>query len=228
MNVASAAELFVSTEISDWKFYSDKYSESIELVKSKNAAEFRVLDDKVWNLFPKTWICSTPTVEELGMVMEYKLTRGSFRPKLHALILTNSKGSIEVAFKDFFKNLKVFEEAFEAKKSEINDKKLESLLIETMKPLLDLSAVGPATASLLLSMCSSVFPFFADEAYDALYQNGFVKPIGYTVKHYVAFCLGVWEKSRTIKLSPREVSQTLWACAKLKSGANNKKKKVSR
>ncbi|KAK2737753.1 hypothetical protein FQN57_007400 [Myotisia sp. PD_48] len=95
------------------------------------------------------------TRDELVRLMEWKLKHGSFRPALMGLILSNPESDV----------LAATGEAFSALDSTPNAYPESSLLTLSKK----LRGVGPATASLVLSVAppslGNTVPFFSDEMY---------------------------------------------------------------
>ena len=112
------------------------------------------------------------TLPELQTIMDYKLAFGQNRPALRALIKKNTDPQV----KD------VSERAFAVSGEDWP-------AVETaMTILCELKGVGPATASLILSLLYPLtVPFFSDEAtVDVLRPSGGRKGIKYTMKTYKA------------------------------------------
>lgn len=123
--------------------------------------------------------------EELVLLMQWKLAVGKFRPALPKLIASNTEEDVKTITSQGFRMF-------------LHKAALASLLNQYQKGLLDslkelckLRGVGPATASLLLSLLTEVTksaaPFFSDECFlclvgDALRPN---MPIKYNLKEYV-------------------------------------------
>ncbi|XP_022778355.1 uncharacterized protein LOC111319895 [Stylophora pistillata] len=104
------------------------------------------------------------THEELTKLMEWKLTRGKFRPRLTQLVQTNTSETVKEVTCNAFKCLP--------------DVKLAITELTTLK------AVGPGTASAILCAGCHQVPFMADEAIQAI--PGFGK-IDYTLKFYLQY-----------------------------------------
>lgn len=104
------------------------------------------------------------TLEELTKLMEWKLTRGKFRPRLTQLVQTNTSEAVKEVTCNAFKCLP--------------DVKLAITELTTLK------AVGPATASAILCAGCHKVPFMADAAIQAI--PGFGK-IDYTLKFYLQY-----------------------------------------
>ncbi|GAA6054304.1 hypothetical protein JCM3770_001424 [Rhodotorula araucariae] len=112
------------------------------------------------------------TTDELVRLMDWKLARGKFRPRLQSLVASNSPVSLRSALAD----------AARAPSREA-----------ALKALSKLSAVGPATASAVLALWYPADePFMSDEAIDGASAYGEGEPGGtgkreYTVKGWREF-----------------------------------------
>lgn len=82
-----------------------------------------------------------------------------------------------------------------------------------------LKGVGPATASLILSVYDDCVPFMSDEAYIwAMYaddeavsgKKGKKREIKYTEKGYFDYAVRVWEIAESVKRSPMEIERAGW------------------
>ncbi|XP_053132627.1 uncharacterized protein LOC128336657 [Hemicordylus capensis] len=138
------------------------------------------------------------TREELVKLMEWKLARGKFRPRLQQLVATNSSETVEVCTKRSFQ-----------------------LLPDTAAAITELSklkAVGPATASAILAAgAPEVAAFMADEAVGSIPG---LSPIQYTLKHYLLYldrirgCAQKLSEADPEKTwTPHCVEKCLWAWA---------------
>lgn len=124
---------------------------------------------------------------ELTLLMQWKLAVGKFRPTLPKLIASNAENDVERASADAFR---VFLTNLDSTK--INDLPgYQKVLRDALKALCTLRGVGPATASLILSLLTQIStiapPFFSDEGFmyivrDVLRPGA---PIKYNVKEYV-------------------------------------------
>lgn len=145
------------------------------------------------------------THEELAKLMQWKLKRGTFRPKLQQLAESNS--SVEV------------KETTKKAVDLIN----KGEIIDSIKELCNLKGVGPATASLLGSVISEEVPFFSDEAFDHVCPG--VK-ITYTLKTYQNFfdAIRTWGEDRN--LSPAEAEKEAWILGMRKKHNQTKEKQT--
>ena len=111
---------------------------------------------------------------EVVTLVDWKLSHGTFRPKLKQLVQTNPP---EVVKKTTAAAFSSFDGSLEKVKS-------------SLKELSTLKGIGPATASLLLSVAfPSTVPFFSDELYRwAFWEEGkgkgWDRPIKYSAKEY--------------------------------------------
>ena len=118
------------------------------------------------------------TLDQLTRLMVWKLQRGQFRATLMGLIKRNSDKTVR----------------------DVSSKALKQLFDESdvkgaMKTLTELSGVGPATASLILSMASpDKVPFMSDEAMDAVVGL----PRKYTMPQFEKFRELVGKKAKKL------------------------------
>ncbi|KAI9800947.1 MAG: hypothetical protein M1833_003084 [Piccolia ochrophora] len=171
---------------------------------SASLGSLKELDDWRLNTLPEvletrekdsksTWL-EKREVEDL---VRWKLSHGTFRPKLTQLVASNSAATIK----------EVTQAGFDAYTKDPSDP------APSLKKLSQLSGIGPATASLLLSVYDqSRVAFFSDEAYRwILYLpekgQGWDRPIKYTAKEYATYLGGVRETRQRMKEeSGRDVS----------------------
>jgi len=108
-------------------------------------------------------------LEDLKILMEWKLTHGKFRPNLANLAASNTESSV----------IKTTQVAFELYQKDTSN------ISKPIKALTDLRGVGPATASLLLAIYDSgSVVFFGDEVFRWLCCGGKEESIKYTMKEY--------------------------------------------
>ncbi|GLB35968.1 hypothetical protein LshimejAT787_0302560 [Lyophyllum shimeji] len=114
------------------------------------------------------------TLPELQTIMDYKLAFGQNRPALRAMIRKNPDAQVK-------------EVSERALAHSLEDGDWEEVQ-KAMDILCELKGVGPATASLLLSLLyPRTIPFFSDEAtVNLLAPPGGAKGIKYTAKTYKA------------------------------------------
>lgn len=134
------------------------------------------------------------TRDELRLLMDWKLAKGKFRPALKKYIDSNDDDSVR---KTTESGLAAFLDSLDLSKSDwsVDDvAHYKWCTDKAMKILCGLKGVGPATATLLLSLLTRLTPlappFFSDEAFlyfiqDPLYPG---KPIKYTAKEYQQYC----------------------------------------
>ncbi|CDZ97099.1 hypothetical protein [Phaffia rhodozyma] len=162
---------------------------------------------------PRTILDRNPpymTQRELVIVMDAKLTFGVNRPALKGMIAKLTEDSVVEASKRAFQIL-----SRKAGSIPIDD---ISLFKDAMKTLCVLRGVGPATASLVLSLISSDVPFFSDEAaVFVIKPKGGRKGLKYTAPEYWAFFKGVREECLKAggEIKPREWERSTWANAVL-------------
>ncbi|QBM85440.1 hypothetical protein METSCH_A00580 [Metschnikowia aff. pulcherrima] len=160
------------------------------------------------------------TKTELTLLMDWKLRKGKFRPNLSKLISSNSdEAVIEISregFAVFTKQISLTVADNSPQTFLANYKKTTR---DALKIMCQLKGVGPATASLLLSLLSKVTmfapPFFSDESFmyfvrDVLRPR---QPIKYNVKEYIEefipVIIGLSTDDKFV--SPNQLEQGAWA-----------------
>uniref|UniRef100_A0A8C8S243 Uncharacterized protein n=1 Tax=Pelusios castaneus TaxID=367368 RepID=A0A8C8S243_9SAUR len=138
------------------------------------------------------------TQGEVVKLMEWKLARGKFRPRLQQLVATNSSEMVESCTRKAFQLLPDVAAA--------------------ITELSQLKAVGPATASAILAAgVPETVAFMADEAMESIPG---LTPIQYTLKHFILYldkillCVKKLNQvdSETV-WTPHRVEICLWAWA---------------
>ncbi|XP_067407321.1 uncharacterized protein [Emydura macquarii macquarii] len=138
------------------------------------------------------------TQGEVVKLMEWKLARGKFRPRLQQLVATNSSEMVESCTRKAFQLLPDVAAA--------------------ITELSQLKAVGPATASAILAAgAPETVAFMADAAMESIPG---LTPIQYTLKHYILYldkiqlCVKKLNKADTeTTWTPHRVEMCLWAWA---------------
>ncbi|KAK0256740.1 hypothetical protein LTR29_001495 [Friedmanniomyces endolithicus] len=138
------------------------------------------------------------TKEELALLMDWKLSHGKFRPQLKKLIQQNEGVTVKSTTIEAFRM----------------PLQTDADVGKAISTLSTLRGVGPATASLLLSVKDEArVPFFSDELYRwALWSNeaggGWKREIKYSEKSYMELFPRVQELRERLK---RENGETVSA-----------------
>ncbi|XP_059835226.1 uncharacterized protein zgc:112496 isoform X1 [Hypanus sabinus] len=185
--------------------YKDVIKAKATASKGVKAGKLTALDKWYQEELPEI-VCSRTekflTHAELVQLMEWKLTRGKFRPMLQKMVASNSVSSVESCTRKAFKLLP----------------DVSAAVMELTK----LKAVGPATASaVLVTGAPQEAAFMADEAVESI--PGLV-PIKYTLKHYILYLDKVRECVEQLNTNdsvndwtPHKIEQCLWTWAVAKS-----------
>ncbi|KAF2223559.1 hypothetical protein BDZ85DRAFT_111184 [Elsinoe ampelina] len=149
------------------------------------------------------------TKDEVVTLVKWKLSHGTFRPRL--LSLASSNNAIPATTAEAFALLPSHPPIPAA------------TAIAALKQLTSLSGIGPATASLLLS---TVFPdellFFSDELFrwvtwdDEKGGTGWDRKIGYTVKEYELLIGRVAEIRQRLGVAARDIECVAYVLGKTK------------
>ncbi|ODQ64888.1 hypothetical protein NADFUDRAFT_42195 [Nadsonia fulvescens var. elongata DSM 6958] len=157
------------------------------------------------------------TKPELCQLMEWKLLRGTWRPKLQQLIESNEESVIEKVTKQAYTSIKPF---LNTKNNLDDEKKFNQAFdcVQSALPILcQLSGVGPATASLILSTFPSTtdsnkegskVPFLSDEAWYWVF--GAEKKVEYTPRGYAKFVRAMIDVSKRTGCSAGNIERYGW------------------
>jgi len=157
---------------------------------------------------------------DLVKIIEWKLKRGTWRPKL----LDFAKAVPEEVIKEASQQAyRVAENA-----SYSSDEEYVKCCRTALEPLLKIKGIGPASASAILTASSSSFPYFSDEAMELALS----KKKDYTVKRYIEYILAVRGKARELSSkdhiwTERDVERAIQSAAlqeKSTTGKNKRKR----
>ncbi|XP_066545136.1 uncharacterized protein LOC136712442 [Amia ocellicauda] len=202
--MSSGGGLFDCEDPAVWRAVREKYWDTVKLKSAgKGQKEGKLLPlDKWYQEELPVAIAGRPDSllkhEELVKLMEWKLARGKFRPRLQQLVATNPSDTVERCTKTAF-----------------------ALLPDVRAAITELSslkALGPATASAVLAAgAPDQAAFMADEAVEGIPG---LTPIQYTAKHYAAYLQKVSERAQTLNKAdsrqdwtPHSVELCLWTWA---------------
>ncbi|MEE6497664.1 hypothetical protein FKM82_002805 [Ascaphus truei] len=189
--------LFLCEDPNVWLRVSDIYWDVIT-VKGEKQKRLPVLDRWYQEELPACVTARSEkylTQEELVKLMEWKLTRGKFRPRLQQLVSANAEGGVESC------TLKAFQ--------------LLPDVSAAITELCTLKGIGPATASAVLAVgAPDVTAFMADETVESIPG---LTPVQYTLKHYLRYLEELRRKAVALskvsseKWTPHRVELCLWA-----------------
>ncbi|KAL6578458.1 hypothetical protein OROMI_010786 [Orobanche minor] len=135
------------------------------------------------------------TTDELSRLMEWKLARGKWRPRLLSFVSSLDDAVVRDASRKAFSSLPD--------------------VSKVVKELTVLKGVGPATASAVLAAYSpEVAPFMSDEAMMAVIGD----TKDYSLKRYLVFAERMQAKAKELSSSDdlftaSDVEKALWSCA---------------
>ncbi|KAM5152456.1 uncharacterized protein ACMZJ9_010616 [Mantella aurantiaca] len=197
--MALTPSLFQCSDPKKWQQVSDLYWDVVEAMGAKKK---RLVELDRWFQEELPGIISARPQkslkqEELVKLMEWKLLRGKFRPRLQQMAASNPESMVESCTRKAFQRLPNVSAAIEE--------------------LCQLKGIGPATASAVLCAGSpESAAFMADEAVESV--PGLV-PIQYNLKHYLKFLEEIRKKAETLNAeseevqnwTPHRVELCLWA-----------------
>ena len=145
--------------------------------------------------------------DEYVKVVDWKLSRGKFRPGLMKYARALDDDAIVRASK----------EAFALAHSK-DGRKGKGDLVDAMNPLIALRGCGPATASAFMSCADDRFPFFSDEALAVVIGNGNNDKDRYSLPRYREFMKALQQRSDELgaeDLTASKLETALWSAAAL-------------
>jgi hypothetical protein len=149
---------------------------------------------------------SPMTLDQVKLLVEWKLRHGTFRPTLMSLVSSNPPATVQSTIS-----------------SAITTYRTTSNISTALTTLTQLKGIGPATASLLLAVHDAdKIIFFADEAFYWLCLGGEKGSIKYTAKEYAMLC----EKTRGVceRLGVRAVDVERVAFVLMREGGGGREK----
>ncbi|XP_043082142.1 uncharacterized protein zgc:112496 [Puntigrus tetrazona] len=185
-----------------WRAVRGKYWTVVEAksaVKGRTSGKLLALDRWFQEDLPAAISARSErflTHAELVKIMEWKLTKGKFRPRLQQLIGSNGDEAVRSVTSEAFGLLP----------------DVQAAITELCK----LKGVGPATASAVLAAgAPGEVAFMADEAVESIAE---LRPVEYTAKHYALFLQKMLNKTSQLNKAdgrpdwtPHRVEQCLWA-----------------
>ncbi|KAK1366950.1 putative DNA-binding protein-like [Heracleum sosnowskyi] len=181
-----------------WKQSLSEYEARLEsLGNNKKKPDLVSLDEFYRKQLPPILHQRNPnsyiTTSELSKLMQWKLTRGKWRPRLLDFVSSLDEELVKSTSQKAFQALPDISKA--------------------ISELSKLKGVGPATASAVLAAYApDVAPFMSDEAMEAALGNS----KDYTLKQYLVFVEKLQEKSKELSaegelFTPSDVERAIWS-----------------
>lgn len=203
--VEKAIDLYNTSCSEQWIESLNSYEECLSTIQENlkpsqlKLSKLAFLDDEKWkdtDLRKKLNTDKCLNLKDLERLMIWKLRRGQFRPTLMNLIRRNSSEFVKQTTSEAIGHIS----------------KTKSDVDESMKILCSLQGVGPATASLILSViCPENVAFMSDEAMDAALGL----PRSYTIQTFRKFQSALVSKAAELgdDWNPDLVEKALFSAA---------------
>ena len=203
--VEKAIDLYKTSCSEQWIESLNSYEECISIIQENlkpsqiKLSKLTFIDDEKWkgtDLRKRLNTDKCLKLNDLERLMVWKLRRGQFRPTLMNLIRRNSSEFVKETTSEAIKHIS----------------KTKCDVDESMKILCNLKGVGPATASLILSViCPENVPFMSDEAMDAALGL----PRAYTIQTFRKFQSALASKATELgdDWNPDLVEKALFSAA---------------
>eukprot|EP00762_Andalucia_godoyi_P003681 ANDGO_00739.mRNA.1 hypothetical protein SARC_00495 len=208
MNEAAVAQLWGTNRRSVWQEAVSLYDDAISVVADQNLhnrnkryhLDLHALDVWVRHKLTQDIQQRVPkqlTVFELAKIVQLKMTRSTFRPRNQSIVESNTNDKVMRATATAFS---IMDQA-----SSIEPLK------KAMAVLCKLAGVGPATASLVLSIVyPHSVPFF-DELQARVVLN--VSEVSFTLRTFDEYYQLVMQKANKLRLHPADVTCALWTAS---------------
>lgn len=187
---------FDCSNLSLWKQALSSYQSRIEsLNKPKLLSLEEFYREKLQSLIHRRNPNPYITTSELSQLMQWKLTRGKWRPRLLDFVSALDEELVKSSSQKAFESLPDISKA-------VNE-------------LTVLKGVGPATASAILAAYAPhLAPFMSDEAMEAAIGNS----KDYSLKQYLFFASKLQTKAEELSsegdvFTPSDVERALWSSA---------------
>ncbi|KAH7380018.1 hypothetical protein BKA66DRAFT_465541 [Pyrenochaeta sp. MPI-SDFR-AT-0127] len=190
----------------------DAFNDVLSRYPSAVPDKLQELDTLRYDTIPSTVVerqdAAYLTKDEVEKLVEWKLKHGTFRPKLLSLVQSNDSETIVQSTK------KVSEFLADV---DLDGTTPSSSPLPALKILTQFKGIGPATASLLLSvMKPDSIPFFSDELFrwclwdDSGSPRGWKRGIKYNVKEYAELVERVKGLRKRLNVRAVDIERVAW------------------
>ncbi|KAI0392776.1 hypothetical protein F5Y17DRAFT_459537 [Xylariaceae sp. FL0594] len=160
------------------------------------------LDDFRYNTATEAFKSAKPrrsmTHDDVKKLVEWKLRHGTYRPTLMNLVSSNDGSTVQATIK-------------EATEKYWSDKNVA----KAMDAIAKLKGIGPATASLLLSVHDPDHViFFSDEAFWWLCCGGRKSPIKYNAKEYQELKIATDQMTKRLQIGATDIEKVAYVVMK--------------
>lgn len=201
------------TNCNDWHLYLSNYVHAITLLSKEKKKPILIELDTFWHrefpLLIQSRSMPYMNLHELSKIMSWKLTRGKMRP-LQKLLDSNNPKTVEIQSKKAFQLCQTGQWK------------------DAMIALMELKAVGPATASAILApLFPCDCPFMADEVLEEVSgKREYTMQAYETMRTYllakaIELTRNAKEQGKPYKWTAEEVGRAIWSHAVLKRVGSN-------
>ncbi|KAK9811619.1 hypothetical protein WJX72_007087 [[Myrmecia] bisecta] len=201
------ADLWRCDSPANWAEHFDAVSQRTQALNNEKLTD---LERWFFEELPVAFVGRSPpymTAAELVQLMDWKLTRGKWRPRLLDFVKAHSADIVQQTTQEAFDHLSRADMKAAASQAQVKQ------AIETLNKL---KGIGPATASAVLTAYDATVPFMSDEAMAAALSGS----KEYTLKQYLLLVEALQQKAQKLSVTDegrgwtaKTVERCLWSAA---------------